>query len=82
MFHHLSHMLGHATVLPIPQLPKKNRIEGGTAKIKVNPTQLSDQMAYPVGSFSASVTLFGHLEQCKTVAKSGLSCCHDNRKGL
>ena len=74
-------MLGHATVLPIPQLPKKNRIEGGTAKIKVNPTQLSDQMAYPVGSFPVSVTLFGHLGlgQSKTVAISSLSYCRDNR---
>ena len=35
-------------LLPISHQPKQNQAEGGTKKIKVNPTQLSDQMDYPV----------------------------------
>ena len=35
-------------VLPIPYQPKQNQAEGGTTKIKVNPTRLSDQMSHSV----------------------------------
>ena len=35
-------------VLPISNRPKQNQAEGGTVKIKANPTQLSEQMALPV----------------------------------
>ena len=33
---------------PISYQPKQNQADGGTAKIKVNPTQLSNQMPLPV----------------------------------
>ena len=33
---------------PNPHQPKQNQQEGGTAKINVNPTQLSHQMGHPV----------------------------------
>ena len=35
-------------VLPISHQPKQNQAEGGTAEIKLNPTQLSKQMDHPV----------------------------------
>ena len=35
-------------VLSLSKQPKKNQAEGGTTKIKVNPTILSDQMDHPV----------------------------------
>ena len=37
-------------ILPTSYQPKPQQAEGGTAKIKVNPTQLSDQMCHPVES--------------------------------
>ena len=35
-------------LLPISHQPKQNQAEGGTNKIEVNPTQLSEQMDHPV----------------------------------
>ena len=35
-------------LLLISHKPKQNQAEGGTAKIKINPTQLSEQMDHPV----------------------------------
>ena len=35
-------------LLPTSHQPKQNQVEGGTAKIKVNPSQLSEQMDHPV----------------------------------
>ena len=46
MFHHLTHPA--KPLLPISHQPKQNQADGGTNKIKVNPTQLSDQMDHPV----------------------------------
>ena len=37
-------------VLPTSHQPKQNQAEGETAKIKVNPTQLSEQMDIPVNT--------------------------------
>ena len=34
-------------VLPISHKPRQNQAEGGTAKIKVNPTQVHQEMCYP-----------------------------------
>ena len=36
------------SVLPISHQPRQNQAEGGTVKVKVNPTQLSDQMSLHV----------------------------------
>ena len=47
-------------VLPISHQPNLNLAEGGTGKIKVNPTQLSDQRAHPV---SLSFSVFPFLEK-------------------
>ena len=47
-------------VLPISHQPNLNLAEGGTGKIKVNPTQLSDQRAHPV---SLSFSVFPSLEK-------------------
>ena len=41
-------------VLPIPHQPKQNHAEDATTKIKVNPTQLSDQMGRHVLQFVAT----------------------------
>ena len=35
-------------LLPTSHQPKQNQAEGGTAKVKVNPTQLSEQVDHPV----------------------------------
>ena len=35
-------------VLPISNQPNQNQAEGGTAKIKVNPTQVRQEMCHPV----------------------------------
>ena len=35
-------------VLPISHQPRQNQAEGGTAKIKVNPTQVRQEMGLPV----------------------------------
>ena len=43
MFHHLAQL-----VLPISHQPRQNRAEGGIAKIKVNPTQVLQEMCHPV----------------------------------
>ena len=38
-------------VLPISHQPRQNQAEGGTAKIKVNPTQVRQEMGHPVDFF-------------------------------
>ena len=43
MFHFPAQLL-----LPTSHQPKQIQAEGGTGKIKVNPTQLSEQMDHPV----------------------------------
>ena len=45
MFHHLAQLLSQFGQFSYQ--PKQNQADGGTAKIKVNPTQLSDQMPLP-----------------------------------
>ena len=35
-------------VLPISHQPRQSKAEGGTAKIKVNPTQIRQEMGHPV----------------------------------
>ena len=35
-------------VVPISHQPKQNHADGGTAQIKVNPTQVYEQMGHPV----------------------------------
>ena len=35
-------------LLPTSHQPKQNQAEGGTAKIKVNPTQVHQEMCHPV----------------------------------
>ena len=46
-------------LLPISHQPNQNQAEGGTPKIKVNPTQLSEQMDHPVHHiFFKSLSLF------------------------
>ena len=50
--------------LPISHLPKQNQAEGGRAKIKVKPTQLSEQMDHSVQCLSDSKRRMGN---CKTV---------------
>ena len=39
-------------VLPISHQPKQNQADGGTDQIKINLTQLSDQMDHPVDSLT------------------------------
>ena len=39
---------GAQPVLPISHQPRQNQAEGGTAKIKVNPTQVRQEMCHPV----------------------------------
>ena len=35
-------------VMPLSHQPKQNQADGGTTKMKINPTQLSEQMVLPV----------------------------------
>ena len=46
MFHHLAQLLSHFVMYQFQS--KQNQADVGTAKIKVNPTQLSNQMPLPV----------------------------------
>ena len=48
-------------VLPISYQPKQNQAEGGKAQIKVNPTQISDQMDHPVCILGGDNTNFTAL---------------------
>ena len=40
--------LGCSTAQPISHQPRQNQAEGGTAKIKVNPTKVRQEMGHPV----------------------------------
>ena len=42
-------------VLPISYQPRQNQAEGGTAKIKANPTQVRQEMCYPVCIYDRTV---------------------------
>ena len=47
-------------VLPISHQPRQNQAEGGTSKIKVNPTQVRQEMGHPVRlEFGTWTGLFG-----------------------
>ena len=48
---------GAQPVLPISHQPRQNQAEGGTAKIKVNPTQVRQEMCHPVHGRKNSVIL-------------------------
>ena len=52
MLHHIAQLAIAQPSLPISHQPKRTQGEGGTAQIKVNPTQLSHQMGHPVQCFS------------------------------
>ena len=49
-------------LLPISHQPKQNQAEGGTNKIEVNPTQLSDQMDHPVVCLISGIHFRFNLE--------------------
>ena len=48
---------GAQPVLPISHQPRQNQAERGTAKIKVNPTQVRQEMCHPVDAFSILLIL-------------------------
>ena len=46
MFHHLPSLA--QPVMSILHQPNQNQVDGGTAEMKVNPTQLSERVDHPV----------------------------------
>ena len=60
-------------LLPISHQPKQNQAEGGTNKIEVNPTQLSDQMDHPVNELVIGVPVFAPAKSAVTAADSASS---------
>ena len=59
-------ILVHSRFCQIPTIPSRTEQNSGTTKIKVNPTQVSEQMSYPVEE-----SLVGGFSEIQTAAAAG-----------
>ena len=81
MFHHLTQLLSQFCQFPISPVRTQNQAEGGTTKIKVNPTEVRQEVGLPVGLLCYKIPLKPKVMMTEeTVYEEQQQCRHVNQK--